>query len=192
MGTLALYGDIADRRDRSGERMTDWYSVDNWPPTSLTGLNPVVDVEDLSQVNLQLDNGVLASYQQCHFTPDYWRNYTVIGDAGRIENFGDRAGERIGLWDHRHDGAAEPDETFVIAGDTVGHGGADQLMMDEFVGFVRNGGLTSTSPVAGRQAVATALVATRSLRGDGAALVVPPLDAAVRSYFDSGQPVATP
>ena len=46
-------------------------------------------------LQMTLDNGVLASYQQCHFTPDYWRNYTVIGDAGRIENMGDGAGDQI-------------------------------------------------------------------------------------------------
>ena len=37
---------------------------------------------------MTLDNGVQASYEQCHFTPDYWRNYTVIGTEGRLENFG--------------------------------------------------------------------------------------------------------
>ncbi len=41
---------------------------------------------------MQLANGVLATYQQCHFTPDYWRNYTVIGTEGRLENFGDEGG----------------------------------------------------------------------------------------------------
>lgn len=32
MGELSVYGDITDRRDRTGERMPDWFSVDNWPP----------------------------------------------------------------------------------------------------------------------------------------------------------------
>jgi predicted dehydrogenase len=187
MGDLAVYGAITDRRDRTGERMTDWYSLDNWPPTAQTGLNPVVDVEDLSMVQLQLDNGVLASYQQCHFTPDYWRNYTVIGDAGRIENFGDGPGDRIGIWDRRHDGSAEPDETVIIAGGIGGHGGADQLMMDEFLHFARVGGSTDTSPVAARQAVAAALTATRSLRGESSALPVPGLDIRLVNYFASGQ-----
>ena len=50
---------------------------------------------------MELDNGVLASYEQCHFTPDYWRSYTVIGDAGRVENFGDGPGGRIAVWDRR-------------------------------------------------------------------------------------------
>nr|MBA3527720.1 Gfo/Idh/MocA family oxidoreductase [Propionibacteriaceae bacterium] len=187
IGALSVYGDIDDRRDRSGERMTDWYSLDNWPPGSLRGLHPVVDVEDISMVNMQLDNGVLASYQQCHFTPDYWRNYTVIGDRGRVENLGDRPGERIGIWDRRHAGYAEPDETVIITGDAAGHGGADRLMMDDFLRFVRTGRPTQTSPVAARQAVATALTATQSLRGNGSALPIPALDPGLVSYFEAGQ-----
>ncbi|MGO1200051.1 MAG: Gfo/Idh/MocA family protein, partial [Dermabacteraceae bacterium] len=77
IGDLAVYGDITDRRDNSDRRMGDWYDADIWPPTAQKELNPVVDVEDISMLNMTLDNGVLASYEQCHFTPDYWRNYTV-------------------------------------------------------------------------------------------------------------------
>jgi hypothetical protein len=57
--------------------------------TGSVAVNPVIDVEDVSAVNMRLGNGVIAAYQQCHFTPDCWRNHTVIGDAGRLENFGD-------------------------------------------------------------------------------------------------------
>ncbi len=68
MGDNVVYGAIDDRRDRAGERMWDWFSLDNWPPTAQRGLHPVIGVEDISQVNMRLDNGVLASYEQCHFT----------------------------------------------------------------------------------------------------------------------------
>ena len=88
IGDLAVYGDIADRRDNSDRLMRDWYDADTWPPTSRKELNPVIDVEDISMLNMTLDNGVLASYQQCHFTPDYFRNYTVIGDAGQDREHG--------------------------------------------------------------------------------------------------------
>ena len=44
---------------------------------------------------MRMESGVLASYEQCHFAPDYWRNYTVIGTEGRIENFGDGEGGHI-------------------------------------------------------------------------------------------------
>lgn len=35
---------------------------------------------------MELEGGIKASYLQCHFTPDYSRNYTFIGTKGRIEN----------------------------------------------------------------------------------------------------------
>lgn len=187
IGALAVYGAITDRHDRSDERMLDWYSLDNWPPTAQRGLNPVVDVEDVSMVNLVLDNGVLASYQQCHFTPDYWRNYTVIGTTGRIENTGDVSGSEVRLWNRRHSGSAQADESFVVPEAEGGHGGADALLIDEFLRFVRTGATTATSPVAARQAVAAGIRATESLRGDECALDVPPLDAALLDYFASGQ-----
>lgn len=187
MGDNVVYSEIDDRQDRSDQRMGDWFSVDNWPPTSLTGLNPVIDVEDISQVNMRLDNGVFASYEQCHFTPDYWRNYTIIGDAGRIENFGDDAGEQVGLWNRRHRGWSAPDEVFEIPEGTGTHGGADSLLVAEFLRFVREGGRTDTSPVAAREAVATGILATQSLRADGSALPVPPLPDEIVAYFDDGQ-----
>ncbi len=187
MGENAVYSQIQDRRDRSNERMGDWFSLENWPPTELTGLHPVIDVEDLSQVNMRLANGVLANYEQCHFTPDYWRNYTVIGTSGRIENFGDDAGEKVGLWDHRHRGYAAPDREFEIPAEEGGHGGGDSLLVKEFLRFVREGGVTSTNPVAAREAVATGVLATQSLRGDGSALTVPELPAELVEYFERGQ-----
>ncbi|MDQ0894210.1 Gfo/Idh/MocA family protein [Agromyces ramosus] len=193
MGSLSVYGDIDDRRDRSHERMRDWFSLDNWPPTAQTGLNPIVDVEDISMVNLRLGNGVLASYQQCHFTPDYWRNYTVIGTEGRIENFGDVAGSEVRLWNRRHHGAAPADETFMVpeTDEEAGHDGADALLVAEFLRFVRDGGTTDTSPVAAREAVATGIRATESLRGGGGTLAVPQLDDGLVAYFEAGQDAAS-
>ena len=99
MGDLMVYGALADRSGQSdGAVMEDWFSFDNWPPETQTGLNPVIDVEDLSMLLARQENGVMISYEQCHFTPDYWRNYTVIGTRGRAENFGDGEGgsSRVG------------------------------------------------------------------------------------------------
>ncbi|MBN1580949.1 MAG: Gfo/Idh/MocA family oxidoreductase, partial [Anaerolineae bacterium] len=99
MGGLTVYSQIADRHDTT-ERGDASFVRDNWPPLSQKGLNPVIDIEDVSMMLMRLDNGVLASYQQCHYTPDAWRNYTVIGTEGRIENFGDGIGDDscVRLW----------------------------------------------------------------------------------------------
>ena len=188
MGDLMVYGDITSRRDNSDRLMGDWFSHDNWPPQAQTDLNPVIDVEDISMIQMRLTNGVLASYQQCHFTPDYWRNYTVIGTRGRAENFGDGAGGVVRVWNRRHGYQAHGDVEYPILGDEAGHGDADHLTMAEFLRFVAVGGPTETSPVAARQAVATGITAAESLRRNSTPQDITPLDAALLRYFDAHQP----
>lgn len=138
-------------------------------------------------MNMVLDNGVLASYQQCHFTPDYWRNYTIIGTKGRIENFGDGPGDKIKVWTTRTSGFAEPDDVIEIQDGEGGHGGADPNLIAEFLRFAADGGRTQTSPIAARQAVAAGVLAAESLRGNGSAREVPALPAELMDYFDAGQ-----
>lgn len=187
MGALSVYGDITDRRDRSGELMQDWFSMDNWPPASQTGLNPVIDVEDQSMVLMRLESGVLASYEQCHFTPDYWRNYTVIGTEGRLENFGDGDGGVVRVWNHRVAYQPEGDRSYAIIGDTDGHGDADANTMREFIDFVRFDAPTDTSPIGARNAVAAASAATHSLRNGSVPERIPPVDPAIEAYFADNQ-----
>ncbi|WAH98291.1 Gfo/Idh/MocA family protein [Arthrobacter sp. MMS18-M83] len=192
VGDLAVYGSVSGRSDNSGKRMGDWFSIDNWPPTEQQDLAEAIDVEDISMMNMVLDNGVLASYQQCHFTPDYWRNYTVIGTKGRIENFGDGPGELIKVWTTRTQGFAEPDDVIVIRDGEGGHGGADPRLIAEFLRFAAEGGQTQTNPIAARQAVAAGVLATESLRGDGSAREIPALPQDLVEYFEAGQPALVP
>ncbi|MBM6405860.1 Gfo/Idh/MocA family oxidoreductase [Phycicoccus sp. CSK15P-2] len=183
MGALMVYGDVTDRRERPGETMPDWFSYDNWPPATQTGLNPVVDVEDLSMMLMTLDNGVQASYQQCHFTPDYWRNYTVIGTEGRLENVGDTGGAVVKVWNRRHEWQVAGDVEYPVEGVTSGHEDADLLTMTEFLDHVVDGAPTLVSPVAARAAVAAGALAARSLREGSRPLEVPDLPADVIAHF---------
>jgi len=173
-GKLAVYGDVADRADNSDAITPEWFSMEHWPPRELTGLNPIIDVEDLSQVNLALANGVLATYSQCHFTPDYWRNYTVIGDAGRLENFGDGEGGVVRVWNRRHWYSADGDIEVPLHGDEDGHEDADAKIMADFVGAVLGRvARTRVNALDAREAVATADAAARSLRAGGVLTEVP-------------------
>ncbi|ANY07877.1 Gfo/Idh/MocA family protein [Pseudonocardia sp. HH130630-07] len=183
MGDLMVYGGVTDRRDRSGERMSDWFSHDNWPPTEATGLNPVVDVEDVSMMMMTLDNGVLASYQQCHFTPDYWRNYTVIGTHGRLENVGDTGGGVVRVWNRRRDFSVEGDIEYPIDGVEAGHDDADLLTVAEFVAHVADGAPVSVTPLAARAAVAAGVLAAESLRDGSRPREVPPPGDRVLAHF---------
>ncbi|MHA6695500.1 Gfo/Idh/MocA family protein [Homoserinimonas sp. A520] len=192
MGELALYGSLQDRMDRSGQRMQDWFSFENWPPLAQRGLNPVVDVEDISMMLMELDNGVMASYQQCHFTPDYWRNYTVIGTEGRLENFGDTAGGVVRVWNRRHEYAPNGDAEYPIEGVASGHMDADKLAVFEFIHHLATGSPTEVSLVAARNAVAAGDLATQSLRNGSIPLDVPQLDSRLIEILQSSTPSPSP
>ncbi len=175
MGDLGVYDKVAARR-RENERGNAGWSDDHWPPLSQTGLSPHIDVEDLSHVLLQLDNGVLATYQQCHYAPDAWRNYTVIGTEGRLENFGDEPGHcEIRVWNRRTSFKEEGDQRIVIPPTEGGHGGADPLIVDEFLRYVRGESQPTTCATAARAAVAAADLATESLRHGSTPRTVPPI-----------------
>jgi oxidoreductase len=187
MGGLTLYDRITDRQDRSGQLLGDWFDMENWPPLSQKGLNPVVDVEDISMMLMQMESGLFASYQQCHYTPDYWRNYTVIGTEGRIENFGDYEGGHIKLWNRRHLYDPEGDARFPIKGDDKGHDDADVLTISEFVSFITDDTPTDTSPLGAWYAVAAAIAATDSLRNGSSPRDIPELDPDIVTYFTNNQ-----
>ena len=188
LGALTLYGDLPGRKpDRHGpcHIRPGEMKLTAFPPTRTRGLNHRIDVEDLSTVQMQLDNGVLATYAQCHYTPDYWRNYMVIGTEGRMENFGNgEPGTHVRVWNRRKPGyAARGDATFRLPVSRGTHGGADPMIMAEFVRFAREGGQTATSPLAARESVATGCMATESLRAGGALRIVPRVSARLAAAF---------
>ena len=178
-GALTLYDKIKDRHAAS-ERGDATFRQENWPPLSQRQMNPVMDVEDVSHLLMQFDNGVLATYQQCHFTPDAWRNYVVIGTQGRIENLGE---EKVALWNHRTDYKPEGDEQFSCIPPGGSHGGADPKIVSEFVRYVRDGGTTLTSPLAARNSVAAGYCGTQSIRNGGKPYDIPVPPADIVSYF---------
>ena len=174
IGRLAVYGQVKDRHD--GTRHDNWFDPDtHWPPLGQSGLHPEIDIEDLMMMQMELSNGVLASYQECHFSPDYWRNYTVIGTEGRLENFGDVDGV-VRVWNRRSGYSERGDREVPFSPGEGGHGGADEALMDEFVRFAREGGATHTSPIGAREAVAAGCAATHSLRSGGVPVRVPEPD----------------
>jgi len=188
MGGLTLYGRITDRHGPGEEPDTSWH-VDNWPPLAQKKLNPIIDVEDVSMMLMELDSGVFASYQQCHYAPDGWRSYTIIGTEGRVENFGDVPGEAtcVRLWDKRAYYKPEGDATFEFPPLEGSHGGADPLIVAEFVRYVREGGKVATSPIAGRFSVAAGCQATASLRSAAQPMDVPQLPADLRAHFEADE-----
>ena len=186
MGNLTVYNRIADRHahGQPGDATTD--RLENWPPLSQKGMNPIIDVEDLSMMLMELGNGVLCSYQQCHYTPDVWRNYTIIGTEGRIENLGDSPNSCVvRLWNRRTYYNPYGDEQTFIPRERGSHGGADGRIVDEFIRYVRGQCRPTTSPAAARYCVAAGYQAAASLRNGSTPLDIPPLDPQLAKYFEA-------
>ena len=81
---------------------------------------------------------------------------------------------KIRVWNRRKAGYAEADLVVPIPDATGGHGGADPHIVEEFLGYVRDGRDTLTSAVAAREAVAAGYAATQSLRSGGVPVAIAP------------------
>lgn len=186
MGNLTVYIRVADHTPLGDRPMHEVVGEQRWPPLNQTSINPRADVEDLSMMMMELDNGVLASYQQCHYTPDYWRNYTFIGTQGRIENFGDGHGAKVCLWNKRSPGyQPDPDRVIDVREEAEGHVSADARILREFFDFLRGRGDLSSTPLNARDAVAAGVCATESLRNGSTPVLVPEVSSTVSGFYSA-------
>ncbi len=187
MGNLTVYDKIKDRH-APGEVVSTAWNNEVWPPSTIKDINPIVEVEDLSMMLMELNTGVLCSYQQCHYSPDAWRNYTIIGTEGRIENFGDNPGECVvKLWDNRTSYNPYGDEQYYIKPVAGSHGGADPRIVKEFIDYIRDDIKITTSPIAARYSVAAGCAAAHSLRNGSIPVDVQGISEDLENYFIKDQ-----
>ena len=123
---------------------------------------------------MELESGAKAAYLQCHFTPDYQRNYVFIGTEGRVEN-----SEPDGkVWvKTRKSGSWKDlaDRTYDIKPLTGGHGGADPIILEDFIDTVLQDRPSTADVVDGRMAVAVGCAAAESMRTGGLPVDIPPI-----------------
>ena len=132
-----------------------------------------IDVEDNTVVIMELENGIKASYQQCHFTPDYFRNYTFIGTEGRMENLDDDSKVIVLARDRSKKWKNYADRTYEIKPVRGGHGGADPVICKDFIDMLISDREPLATPEAGRMSVAVGCAATESLRNGGRVVEIP-------------------
>lgn len=127
-----------------------------------------VDIEDNHVVILNLENGVQAAYLQCHFTPEYLRNYVLIGTKGRLEANVER--EELWMIERPNQAAWQREPVrvdFPLADTDGGHGGADPRIAQAFLDAVLRDVPPVSHPLAGRMSVAVGCEATQSIREGG-------------------------
>lgn len=125
-----------------------------------------IDVEDNSMLIMELEGGIKASYMQCHFTPDYSRNYTFIGTKGRLEN--DDVNDKVFVKTRKSGSWQEmSDITYDIKKMEGTHGGADPRICEDFVNLALYNKQPLATPFAGRMSIAVGCAATESIRSGG-------------------------
>jgi predicted dehydrogenase len=178
MGKLSVY-DKLPRRSPEEPMPRVRFNRAHWPPESTQGYNPTIDVEDLSMILMQLENGVQATYSQCHYSPDDQRNYTIIGTRGRLENHGDHSTPdqwaTVHLWNRRTGYFPEGHEVFRIPHIDGSHGGADPLIIQDFLNYLRGNSPQGATPMDARMSTAAGVLGTNSLRNGNIPLDMPPV-----------------
>ena len=185
MGRLSVYNRTVNRLapGEKPDRQVS-FTAAAWPPLALEKLAPDMDVEDHNMILMQLSNGVQASYEQCMYTPDAERNYTFIGDRGRVENIGDFGDCEVRVWTSRTR-RDSPDVVYHLRDRSDGHGGSDRRIVEAFFDYVQFDRMPSVSPVAARYAVAAGVMGHESMRRGNAPMDVPELPANLAAYFST-------
>src|SRR5690606_29444659 len=80
-----------DRNDRCPYNMPRQFMWDYGVTTSqrddLCVWGDDVDIEDNTIVTVRYASGAKMTFVECHFSPDYNRHFTLIGDKGRVYGF---------------------------------------------------------------------------------------------------------
>ena len=117
-----------------------------------------IDVDDNHVVVIQYANGVVASYNECHFTPDDNREFTFIGTEGKLYMNGAKSLIRV---QQRHGEGPITEYPMRALG---GHGGGDDRLLEDLARCVRGGGRPVAGTEAGFLSVLVAEGAARSIR----------------------------
>ncbi len=134
-----------------------------------------IDVEDNSMLMMEMEGGIKASYMQCHFSPDYDRNYTFIGTEGRIENLDTHKKIIVRMRNRSRRWKNLADSSIDVKPAQGGHGGADPQICRDFVDMILLDKPPIATPLAGRMSVAVGCAATESLRNGNRPVDIPAL-----------------
>ncbi len=172
MGTLSVYGgDKPDDLtcDNCDEKHTcpDFTDRNDGPGKRMCCFRKEVDVEDQNAIIMSTANGIIGTYMQCHFAPDSWRNYTIIGTHGRLESNADNS---ITLFTQKknhtrhYNGSPFTEARYDVGEAHGGHGGADPKLCKAFLDYVIDGVAPRANSLDGLMAVAVGCKGAESIR----------------------------
>ena len=117
-----------------------------------------IDVDDNHVVIIDYENGVMASYSECHITPDDNREYIFIGTEGKLYMSDRDAWIRVEKrW------RKQPVEVYNVRAEG-GHGGGDEGLLADLARCVRGKGEPVAGMESGYLSILVAEGAARSIR----------------------------
>ncbi len=93
------------------------------------------DVNDNSQVIITYDSGKSAVYTECHFTPEYTRDFELTGSRGKMNALYNNEGNFLIRNRYRHTDHIDEWRPPALPG---GHGGGDPLIQQEFLEWIKH------------------------------------------------------
>jgi len=118
-----------------------------------------IDVHDNAVATVRYANGAKMTYTECHFTPDYNRHFTLIGDRGRLYGFYNNEQEFLIRLQERHSADVQEYHPPRSVG---GHGGGDPRILEEFISRALAGQHACPGALDARNSAAIAIAAAES------------------------------
>jgi predicted dehydrogenase len=118
-----------------------------------------IDTHDNGLVLIDYDNGARVSYMECHFTPEYTREFMFAGTKGKITGFYNNEQDFKITVMKRH---SKEVQTYYPERRSGGHGGGDQSIVDTFIALVKKGEPAMPGIWGARDSAAIAIAAAES------------------------------
>ncbi|GAA3409075.1 Gfo/Idh/MocA family protein [Paenibacillus hodogayensis] len=129
-----------------------------------------IDTEDNGLVLVDYDNGARLSYMECHFTPEYTREFMFTGTKGKITGFYNNEQEFKITVAKRH---SKEVQTYYPERRSGGHGGGDSSIVKTFIELIRKGEPAMPGIWGARDSAAIAIAAAESVE-TGMPVRIPP------------------
>lgn len=120
----------------------------------------VVDVDDNSLAIIEYDGNTRAIYTECHFTPEYTREFTFVGDKGKLYGYFINSGNYLIRISRRFSSDVEEHHLVPARGS---HGGGDAQLLEEFITCVKTGRQPEHSILIARDSTAICAAAAESI-----------------------------
>ncbi|MCD6365545.1 MAG: hypothetical protein J7M14_06685, partial [Planctomycetes bacterium] len=118
-----------------------------------------VDVHDNGIILIDYESGVRLSYTECHFTPEYTREFTFVGDRGKMVAFYNNEQDFKITVTYRHKADVDVYHPAKVEG---GHGGGDPMIIKRFLDLVEKGEPCCEGIEGARDSAAIAIAALES------------------------------